>query len=59
MARNCRHLFPMASHLFLSLALPPTLMWFGVGNEIIIITRKKWKLFFLFEEEIGEETQKH
>jgi len=34
-------------------------MWFGVGNEIIIITRKKWKLFFLFEEEIGEETQKH
>jgi len=57
MARNCRHPFPTASRLFLSLALPSTLMWFGVGNGIIIITRKKWKLFILFEEEPGEETQ--
>jgi len=45
MARNCRHLFPMASRLFLSLALPSTLMWFGVGNGIIIITRKKMEAF--------------
>ena len=45
MARNCWHLFPMASRLFLSLALPSTLMWFGVGNGIIIITRKKMEAF--------------